>query len=336
MSKKIVLSCESKKSDYLCASLWDLKGVQGVVESDSPVDEHYLPPEEFEVLEFGSKAAKKWVNYINKHKGNDKAYLHVYVDEAEWEASELQEVLDLYKAHFESESKLEQKDYLKAYKDSVQGSCFGESLWVGPPWAEVPQGKIAFVVEPGLAFGTGDHPTTQLILEWLYENKDIANPKRVYDLGTGSGVLAVAAKKFWPHAEIIVSDTDPQCGVEVEKTFLLNGLDYSSVKGAFGESAQESLIKEIDNSCDMVISNIYAEVLIKLLDQIESSLVEGGYWVASGILEGKSERKLLLDAGSGFQMLERKEMLREHMHLSKESGLESNNETWIMLAMKKR
>lgn len=319
------------------ADLWDCPGMQGIVEADASGSDMHQVPEDFEVLEFGSRAAKKWVEYVHGRPMASSTFLHVYVapDITAEQAAEIQRVLEKYKAVVESKETLEEKDYLKAYRDSVQGYNVGSTMWVGPPWAESPSDRKRLVVEPGLAFGTGDHPTTQLILEWLEDHR-AEKLEHIYDLGTGSGILATAAQVFWPTAAITVSDNDPACRAVTEQTAELSGIDTSAWRKSFGDHEQNVIFSECVEHFDLVMSNIYAEVLLQLLDKIDAVVKPGGIWLASGILAGKREKQLIRDAGMSFQLLDRRTKWREHLHQSKESGLESRDEEWVMLAFRKR
>lgn len=311
--------------------------MQGIVEADATGADMHQVPEDFEVLEFGSRAAKKWVEYVQQRPMASHSLIHVYLaaDITSDQLQAVENVLRDYKATVESQEKLEEKDYLQSYRDSVKGYDVGKTLWVGPPWATSNPGRTRLVVEPGLAFGTGDHPTTQLILEWLELHRDLPFNK-IYDLGTGSGILATGAQTFWPNAEITASDNDPACRNVTLQTAQLSGVDTSKWNLAFGDHEQNRIFENKTEEFDLVVSNIYAEVLLQLMDKIDAVLKPDGYWIASGILEGKREQQLIRDSGLSFQLLERRTKRREHLHSSNESGLESRDEEWVMLAFQKR
>jgi ribosomal protein L11 methyltransferase len=319
------------------AALWDCPGMQGLIEADAHGSDMHQVPEDFEVLEFGSRAAKKWVDYIHQRPVSSHSFLHLYMaaDLSAEDLSVVEALLTKYRATVEQKEILEEKDYLQAYRDSVQGYNVGKLLWVGPPWASSEEGRHRLVVEPGLAFGTGDHPTTQLILEWMEQNR--SRPvETIYDLGTGSGVLATGAQVFWPNAEITISDNDPSCRAVALQSAELSGVNTAKWTMAFGDHEQCEIFSSRLEHFDLVVSNIYAEVLLQLMDKIDQVLKPGGLWVASGILEGKREKHLIRDSGLSFQLLERKTKRREHLHLSQESGLESRDEEWVMLFFQKR
>ena len=103
---------------------------------------------------------------------------------------------------------LEDKDWEREWMDNFHPMKFGERLWICPSWREVPEpDAVNVMLDPGLAFGTGTHPTTALCLEWL-EGLDLAG-KTVIDFGCGSGILAIAAIKLGAE-KVIGIDIDPQ------------------------------------------------------------------------------------------------------------------------------
>ncbi len=296
----------------------------------------FSPEEGFEVLEFGTDAARRCAEYLEaeKFRGPGSLGLVAYVDSEK--AAE-------FEAHFKhskivatllSAGEKASEDYLQKYRDSVQGCCFGEGLWVGPPWREAPMGSEAFFVEPGLAFGTGDHPTTQLCLSFLHElKKKGEKPKTILDVGTGSGILALAAQRFFPKAEIFVNDLDPLCENEVIKTFSLNGGDWRALQQDFSSSAP---LKKLPNqSFDLVISNIYAEVLATLVPDMTQLLrpEARSQWICSGILAGGPEEGFKRVLAPHFQVVERRSQGRESVELGSQEGLSPKVENWVGLRL---
>ncbi|MEF1338564.1 50S ribosomal protein L11 methyltransferase, partial [Vibrio rotiferianus] len=103
---------------------------------------------------------------------------------------------------------LEDKDWEREWMDNFHPMKFGERLWICPSWREIPEpDAVNVMLDPGLAFGTGTHPTTALCLEWL-EGLDLSG-KTVIDFGCGSGILAIAAIKLGAE-KVIGIDIDPQ------------------------------------------------------------------------------------------------------------------------------
>jgi ribosomal protein L11 methyltransferase len=158
-------------------------------------------------------------------------------------------------------------------------------------------------VEPGLAFGTGEHPTTSMCLvalESLVQRQ--FNPQRILDLGAGTGVLGILALKLWPNAKVDFVDNDPLCKQEIEKNFGLNKLPINSQVRISLNMLEES------PTYDLVISNIYGEVLTVLASQVFRVLQKPhGLWMASGILQGNPEEMVSKKALEiGFQESDRR------------------------------
>ncbi len=155
---------------------------------------------------------------------------------------------------------------------------FGERLWVCPGETAAPDGAIVVRLDPGLAFGTGTHPTTALCLEWL-ERRPLANAT-ILDYGCGSGVLAIAALKLGCRAAVAV-DIDPQAITAARANAARNGvagridvrLDNVTLEGRF----------------DFVVANILAGPLMQLAPSIAARLRAGGELALSGILSDQAE-----------------------------------------------
>ncbi|MGX6647342.1 50S ribosomal protein L11 methyltransferase [Maricaulaceae bacterium MS644] len=146
-------------------------------------------------------------------------------------------------------------------------------------------GQIGLWIEAGPAFGTGHHGTTKGCLEALDRLYEAGlAPKRILDLGTGSGLLAIAAAKLWPDADILATDIDPE---SVEET---------AVNAARNDTAFEAVIADgFDHpafegrSFDLVLANILAGPLIHLAPEIAAVLEPGGTVVLSGLLEEQAD-----------------------------------------------
>jgi ribosomal protein L11 methyltransferase len=153
---------------------------------------------------------------------------------------------------------------------------FGKRLWICPAGMrpEAPDAdSVCIDLDPGLAFGTGTHPTTALCLEWLDANH-VAG-KSVLDFGCGSGVLAIAAVKFGA-ANAIAVDIDPQA---------ILATNENAERNAVGARIQAGLVQELKPApCDIVLANILAEPLESLAPELARAVVPGGSIVLSGIL----------------------------------------------------
>lgn len=170
---------------------------------------------------------------------------------------------------------LEDRAWERAWMDDFRPMSFGGRLWICPSGFPPPEPGVATVyLDPGLAFGTGTHPTTRLCLEWL-TGAGIAG-KSVIDLGCGSGILAIAALKLGA-ASAIAIDHDPQALQATGENAEKNGvLDRLTIIGAEGPDRA---------SVDIVVANILASTLIELEPLIRQWVRPGGRAALSGVLE---------------------------------------------------
>lgn len=152
---------------------------------------------------------------------------------------------------------VEPEDYLARMRDQHHGRTLGP-FWVGPPW-ETP-GPMPVIIEPGTAFGLGDHPTTQMCLELMS-----GRAKRILDFGAGSGILAIAAARLWPDCELTLVEIDRQCWSNIEHNFALNGLPKPVIHEAVPAG-----------TFDLVLANVYLEVLRSVVKLNASRLIVSG------------------------------------------------------------
>lgn len=172
---------------------------------------------------------------------------------------------------------LEDKDWEREWMDNFHPMKFGERLWVCPSWRDVPDPTaVNVMLDPGLAFGTGTHPTTALCLEWL-EGLDLSG-KTVIDFGCGSGILAIAAIKLGAE-KVIGIDIDPQALLASKDNAERNGV-ADKLEVYLPQDQPEGLV------ADVVVANILAGPLREL-----SSIIKGlvsnnsGCLAMSGVLD---------------------------------------------------
>jgi ribosomal protein L11 methyltransferase len=138
-------------------------------------------------------------------------------------------------------------------------------LWIGPPWHDPPEGTIAVVIDPGRAFGTGAHPTTQLCIELLLD----LEPGSVVDLGCGSGVLAIAAAKLG-FAPVLALDVDENAVEATVSNAVANGVEI--------EARVADVLTELPPAADVALANITRAALTELAPRVRSRrLVSSGY-----------------------------------------------------------
>jgi ribosomal protein L11 methyltransferase len=159
-----------------------------------------------------------------------------------------------------------QEDWSQSWKQHVRSVQVGR-LWVGPPWlfSSAPGGLERIVIEPKMAFGTGDHPTTSLCLEAVDTYLGAHPGASVLDVGTGTGVLAIAARRLGA-GRVVGTDNDP-VAVELARE---NGAQNGTPEVAFSGDALEN----VAGSFDLVVANILANTLVALAPFIATKVVD--------------------------------------------------------------
>ncbi|EOV6284010.1 50S ribosomal protein L11 methyltransferase [Vibrio parahaemolyticus] len=175
---------------------------------------------------------------------------------------------------------LEDKDWEREWMENFHPMKFGERLWICPSWREVPEpDAVNVMLDPGLAFGTGTHPTTALCLEWL-ESMDLSG-KTVIDFGCGSGILAIAAIKLGAE-KVIGIDIDPQALLASKDNAERNGV-ADKLEVYLPQNQPEGLI------ADVVVANILAGPLRELAPIIKGLVKSNGALAMSGVLDTQAE-----------------------------------------------
>lgn len=173
------------------------------------------------------------------------------------------------------------EDWVRRSLDSFKPMKFGKKLWVCPSWQAPPDPHaINLILDPGLAFGTGSHPTTSLCLEWLEEN--IQSEQLVIDYGCGSGILGIAALKLGAK-KVFAVDNDPQALESAAHNSQQNDLHPDVFTTYLPENLPSSL------KADLVIANILAAPLIELAPKLALLTSLGGKILLSGILYDQVE-----------------------------------------------
>jgi len=183
-------------------------------------------------------------------------------------------------------------DWIQAYQDSIQPIEAGE-FYVHPEWYPPMEEKINILINPALAFGSGHHATTYTCLEAIGEY--VTADQRVLDVGCGSGILALAARKRG--ARVALCDVDPLSVESAAENFRLNGETYDAI--------WEGSVHQAKGTYDVVIANIIADVLRALASELKRSVSEKGVLILSGILDTKEAR--VVEAFGDLELLERKQ-----------------------------
>ncbi|KKO45510.1 ribosomal protein L11 methyltransferase [Arsukibacterium ikkense] len=174
---------------------------------------------------------------------------------------------------------LEDKDWEREWMDNFHPIKFGRRLWVCPSWRDIPDPTaVNVMLDPGLAFGTGTHPTTALCMQWL--DQHIQPEQTVVDFGCGSGILGIAALKLGAK-RVVGIDIDPQA------------IEASTANAARNNvSGQIELYLPKDQpllQADVVVANILAGPLAELSQVISAYVKPGGLLALSGILQSQAQ-----------------------------------------------
>ena len=210
------------------------------------------------------------------------------------------------------------QNWMEAWKQHYKPILIGEGLLILPAWLESPDPKrIPIKIDPGMAFGTGTHPTTQLCLELMEISTNHSPLSTVIDVGCGSGILSIAALKLGAKTVL---------GVDIDMESVKNSRENADVNGVGEElllgqgSVTEVLAGQFPfKSAPLVVANILAPVLIRLFDAGLADLVEpNGEIILSGILDHQAESVIEAGQAKGLKRGETRQM-----------------KDWVAISMKK-
>ena len=184
---------------------------------------------------------------------------------------------------------LEEEDWANGWKKYYQPLAIGQRLYVVPEWLprEAPEGRVSLVLDPGLTFGTGAHPTTQLCLEGV---ERCARPgQRVLDLGCGSGILSIAALRLGADYALGV-DIDPKAPDVARENAELNDICRESYRLLAGDVlGDKSLQTELAGErWDLILANIVADAIIPLSAVVGPWLAPGGTFLCAGSIDTRA------------------------------------------------
>ena len=217
-----------------------------------------------------------------------------YVNEKLVELKEMG--IDLGEAKVEHE-KMYEEDWANTWKQYYKPSKVGEKIVVKPIWEEYEEkeGELVVNLDPGMAFGTGTHETTRMCIQAL--EKYVKEESTVFDVGCGSGILAIAAAKLG--AKLAVgADLDP---VAVESS--IENVGYNNLNNI--EILHGNLVEVIDGKADIVVANILAEIICILTDDVKRVMKDGGVFITSGIIHDRVDMVCEKLEATGFEVIEK-------------------------------
>ena len=297
---KYTLKTTAEAEDIVAATLADA-GVEGVeIEDGVPLTEEELKG--------------MFVDIPPETEISDEAYIHFYLEpdkDNEVVLQHVKEELEALRAFTDigeaiiTRSQTEDKDWINNWKEYFH-SFSVDDFFVVPSWEEIPEGsedKILLHIDPGTAFGTGMHETTQLCLRQL--KKYVKEGCEILDVGTGSGILSIAALKLGAgHA--VGTDLDPCTVSAVAENKESNDIADDSFSLILGNIIDDAKVQESVGleKYDIITANILAGVLIPLAPQAKKHLKDGGVFITSGILDVKENEVREAFEKEGFKIIE--------------------------------
>lgn len=215
----------------------------------------------------------------------------------EQKVNEIKELgINVGEGKIESEVKHE-KDWADTWKQYYKPVLVGERIVVKPIWEEYEPKNDELVVEldPGMAFGTGTHETTRMCIQAL--ERYVSEDATVFDVGCGSGILAIAAAKLGVKLSVGV-DLDP-VAVESSK----ENVKYNNLNNI--EILEGNLVEVIDGKADVVVANILAEIICILTDDVKRVLKDNGIFITSGIIHDRVDMVCEKLEATGFEVIEK-------------------------------
>jgi len=298
---KYTIKTFAEAEDVVISALVDI-GIEGVeIEDKVPLTEE--------------EKAQMFVDILPQGPVDDGiAYLSFYLDAGEEqepvldavrrELEELKSFLDVGECTITS-SQTADEDFLNNWKQYFH-QFYVDDILIIPSWEEVKEedtDKMIIHIDPGTAFGTGMHETTQLCIRQL--RKYVTPDTALLDVGTGSGILSVLAYKFGAKSAI-GTDLDI-CAVDAVKDNMeVNGLKDAGFRLLIGNIIDDQAIQDEVGyeKYDIVAANILAEVLVPLTPVIRHQLKPGGIYITSGIIDDKEETVVHAVQQAGFEVLE--------------------------------
>lgn len=205
---------------------------------------------------------------------------------------------------------METSEWLEGWKDSFK-PIETERFYIYPPWDDkkIPPGKIPLVVEPGMAFGTGQHGTTQVVLRRIEKLVNAGAPIqnwRFMDVGTGTGILALAAHKLG-FKSVAGSDIDPDAVTAAKNNAEMNKINLSLWQGSSPVHGVDGR-KEFQPPFEVVVANILFVVLQRIIPELAAVTQKNGILILSGVLIEDAGEMTRLASEQGLRLLDQGEL----------------------------
>lgn len=236
-------------------------------------------------------------------KDRTKGIIHIYINAFEnpgESVSFLEDRLSFAGIKYEiSLNTCDAEDWQNNWKQYFHPMPVGEKLLIRPVWEEEYEsnGRKVLDIEPGLAFGTGSHPTTKLCLETL--EKYINEDSKVLDIGCGSGILSIAS---------LLLGAKSAFGVDIDALAVKTALDNAKKNGfepPVFDAVQGNLSDKVSEKYNVIVANIVADIIIKFNTQVNEFLSDNGIYITGGIIESREDEVLMSFAQNGFKVVQR-------------------------------
>lgn len=300
--KKYTLTTTTQAVD-LVSSLFDEIGIEGIeIEDNIPLTESETKGMFIDILpELPPDEGVAKVSFYLDGKDDQERILKDVAKGLE----ELKLFTDLGACSIE-ESETEDKDWINNWKQYFKPFTVDDIL-IKPTWETIPEehrDKMLIQIDPGTAFGTGQHETTQLCIRQL--KKYITKDTKILDVGTGSGILGITALKLGAN-EVFGTDLDENAITAVGENLEANQIGVDKFQVVKGNIIDDKAVKDLAGyECyDVAVANILADVIIMLQKEIPAHLKKGGIFITSGIINMKEEAvRAAFAANDAFEIVE--------------------------------
>lgn len=300
--KKYTIETTTAAEDFMSSMLMDL-GIEGIeIEDNIPLSKEdqadmfidflpELPPDE----------GKSHVSFYVEDDGNDQTEL---LKQVKIGLENLRSMVEVGSGVISS-SETEDLDWINNWKKYFK-QFYVDDILIIPSWEEVKEedkDKMIIHIDPGTAFGTGMHETTQLCIRQL--KKYVTSETELLDVGTGSGILSIIALKMGAkHA--VGTDLDPCAVPAVEENKEVNGIAPESFDMMIGNIIDDKEVQDkVGYECyDIVVANILADVLVPLTPVIVNQMKPGAVYITSGIIDDKEQTVVDAVKAAGLEILE--------------------------------
>lgn len=298
---KFRIKTTTQAEDMVCGSLMEL-GIQGVeIEDKVPLTAQEHAQMFVDILpEFGEDDGTAYISFYLDVEEDQESVLAAVKEEL----AQIGTYMDVGEAEIE-ESQTEDVDWINNWKKYFHQFTIDDVLII-PSWEEVTpedEDKMIIHIDPGTAFGTGMHETTQLCIRQL--KKYVTKETVILDVGCGSGILGMLALKFGA-AYSVGTDLDPCAITATHENMETNGISRGQYEVMIGNIIDDEEVKKQAGyeRFDIAAANILADVLVPLTPVIREHLKPGGIYITSGIIEDKEETVIEAVKAAGFEVLE--------------------------------